>query len=734
MKNPFKQIDFKKFNDLILHLNPNILAFSACDANGDVFWLKEQAFKKAINEVTNEIHGSINEDSKSAELNYFRDSENGEALYHTVLLDLADRPCGGLTVVARVDKNENQAQAQAEKESLQLITSFVTKERELISELNSMAYELEERYEELNLVYDTDDKSDGLDNGPEVLQSLVQNCTDYLDVAMAVLILPREDLTLFHHNTKHTIHYVHSILLQLKNGLFPWVEENKDSLVMNELTDSLRASVLPDVPYKIVCCPILLANDVVSGILVTLNPNYSRDFTNSDRNLLETMSRKAAKVAMANYDSLTGLLKRNGFEYLLGNALSSAQTEGKTFCVLHIDIDGMRVINDTASTKAGDKLIVEVGRVVREKIRDTDSVARLTGDKYGVLLDSCSLEMSCSIADNIRIAIHEINFNWDNQAYDTSACIGVAEMNADCESIQSVSAAAELAVNVAKEQGRNIVQVYQMGDTQLQRRKGEVHWVRNIQTALHRNDFELYSQMIQPIDNSSNPLHFEILLRMLDKEGGVISPGQFMPAAERFRLMPNIDAWVIENSFKMLTEATNYADVLDYIWTINLSGQSMNEPNLVDLITSLVKKYQIPPKVICFEITETVAVNNLKDAKYLMGILKNQGFQFALDDFGSGLSSFAYLKSLPVDYLKIDGAFVKGIVDDPFTDAIVRAINQVSQVRGLETIAEFVETPDIVRCIKEIGINYAQGYGIAVPIPLSEQLNNLRLEKLRFVS
>ncbi|NNC68921.1 MAG: EAL domain-containing protein, partial [Gammaproteobacteria bacterium] len=402
--------------------------------------------------------------------------------------------------------------------------------------------------------------------------------------------------------------------------------------------------------------------------------------------------------------------------------------------ILHIDIDGVKVINDTVDNKAGDQLIIDVGNLIRDKIRDTDSVARLTGDKYGVLLDSCSLEMSCSIADNIRLAIHDMNFSWNNQVYDTSVCIGVAEMNADCESIQSAFAAAELAVNVAKEQGRNLVQVYQPGDTQLQRRKGEVHWVRSIQKALNQNGFELYSQMIQPIDDSSHTLHFEILLRMLDIDGTVIPPGKFLPAAERFRLMPLIDAWVIENSFKMLADAARYADVQDYIWTINLSGQSMNEPNLEESISSFVKQYQISPEMYCFEVTETVAVNNLKDAKRFMNILKDQGFLFALDDFGSGLSSFAYLKSLPVDYLKIDGSFIKGIVDDPFTEAIVKAINQVSQVRGLETIAEFVENSEIIRCIKDIGINYAQGYGISKPIPLSEQLNNLRLEKLRFVS
>ena len=733
MKNPFKQVDFKVFNDLISSLNPRIHAFAACDAHGDVFWINSQTYRKDIETLILNLHKSYSIKQRDDELYFHRDLGNGEQLHHIILQDLAERPCGGLTIIVKGNAKDDVEKEEA-KQCILLAASCISKERELISELNSMAYELEERYEELNLVYDTDDKSDDYVNGSDVLQTLVHNCTDYLDVAMAVLVLPREELTIFHHNTKHEIHYIHSILLQLKNNLFPWAKEHKESVVLNDLSDPLRSTTLPDVPYKLICCPIFVSDQEINGILVTLNPNYSRDFSNSDRNLLETMSRKAAKVAMANYDSLTGLLKRNGFEFLLENALSSAQSDGKTYCVLHIDIDGMKVINDTADTKAGDQLIIEVGKLIREKIRDTDSVARLTGDKYGVLLDSCSLAMSCNIADNIRLAIHEMNFTWEEQAFDTSACIGVAEMNADCESIQSIFAATELAVNVAKEQGRNIVQVYQTGDTQLQRRKGEVHWVRSIQEAIHKNGFELFCQMIQPIDNSTNSLHFEILLRILADDGSVISPGQFMPAAERFRLMPNIDAWVIENSFKTLSEASSFADISDYIWTINLSGQSMNEPTIVDLIISLADDFQINPENICFEITETVAVNNLSDAKHLIIKLKNRGFKFALDDFGSGLSSFAYLKSLPVNYLKIDGAFIKGIVDDPFTEAIVRAINQVSQVRGLETIAEFVENPEIIKCIKEIGINYAQGYGIGKPIPLSNQLNDLRLEKLRFVS
>ena len=730
MKNPYKQIEFKKFNDLIVHLDDKVCALFACDQNGDMFWPNDSIYKNKIQEVTTEIHQELlNSYNKIEEINFHLINDEN-VLYHTVIYDQADKPCGGLSIL--VNK-----QADVSKEdpgviqSLCFIKTCVEEERKLVAELNSMAFELEERYEELNLVYDTDDQSDGIINGPDVFEQLVQNCTDYLDVAMAVLIMPREDLVIFHHNTNHPIHYVHSLLKQLENKLYPWVEQNKEALVMNDLSDELRTKILPEVPYKLVCCPVMLSSNQVGGILVVLNPNYLRDFTNSDRNLLDAMARKAAKVAMANYDSLTGLLKRNGFEYLLENALSNSQSEGATYCVLHIDLDGVKVINETADTKAGDQLISDVGKLIREQIRDTDSIARLTGDKYGVLLDACSLEMGCTIADNIRTAVHEMNFCWNGQTHETSTCIGVVEMNADCENIQSILAASELAANVAKEQGRNLVQVYQHGDTHLQRRSGEVYWVRSIQNALNHNGFEIYSQMIQPIDGVSETLHFELLIRLIEKDGTRIPPGKFMPAAERFRLMPAVDQWVIENSFKLLVEAGSQSYINEYIWTINLSGQSLNEESIVSDISTLAMKYQISPEIICFEITETAAVHNLKIAKQIISELKKIGFQFALDDFGSGLSSFAYLKSLPVDYLKIDGAFIKGIIEDPFTKAIVMAINQVSQVRGLKTIAEFVENPQITQCIKEIGVNYAQGYGVGKPIPLAEQLHKLKIEDQR---
>ena len=490
--------------------------------------------------------------------------------------------------------------------------------------------------------------------------------------------------------------------------------------------------MFPDILYNIVCSPIYVADNTVGGILVTLNPNSARDFTNSDRNLLEAMAKKASKIAMASYDGLTGLFKRNAYEGFLERALGICRTEAKTYCLLHIDIDGIKVVNETIDNKAGDYLISEIAKLLRENTRDTDIIARLMGDKFGILLDACPLETGCAIADSIRKAIQDAKFTWESQKFEATACIGVAELNADSENIQSAIAAAELSVGIAKENGRNIVQVYQQADTILQRRKGEVHWIREIQKALKLDRFELYCQPIVPISDASNTDRFEVLLRLFGDDGAMVSPDNFIPAAERFRLMTAIDEWVIEHTFALLSEYRSVVD--EYMWSINLSGLSLGKQEIVQNIIELSKRFNISPALICFEITETAALSNMEQSKKFINVLREKGFCFALDDFGTGTSTFTYLKNLPVDYLKIDGSFIKEIIDDQFAQAVVSSITQVSRVRNLLTIAEYVENKEILQCIKGIGVDFAQGYGVGKPVSLKETLISLSSGNSRVVN
>ena len=717
MKNTIKQLDYSQYSDLANQIIPGLISLNVFEESGEVLWTSNKN-KDSINRITIRKGHQEQENSKNYNKIYTAELKDQHTVYIKYMYSCSDELYGGIALVVDSSVRDNSIA----KIVLQL-SHFVAKEIELSSELDAMSYELEERYEELNLVYDTDDPIIESDSGPEIFENLVGNCTDYLDVAMTAVILPKEDLTVFHIKESGKIHYVHSILTQFRSYSFPWIEQNGQSIVSNDLTDGYRQNVFPDIPYKIVCSPIYVADNMVGGILVTLNPNSARDFTNSDRNLLEAMAKKASKVAMMHYDGLTGLFKRNAYEGFLERALNVCRTEAKSYCLLHIDIDGIKVVNETIDNKAGDYLITEIARLLRENTRDTDIIARLMGDEFGILLDACSLETGCTIADSIRKAIQDTRFNWKEQFFEATACIGVAELNTDSENVQSVIAAAELSVGIAKEHGRNIVQVYHQGDTVLQRRKGEVHWIREIQKALKLDRFELYCQPIVPISAASNTTHFEVLLRLFGDDGAMVSPDNFIQAAERFRLMTTIDEWVVEHTFALLSEYSSVAN--DYMWTINLSGLSLDKHEIAQRIVDLSQRFNISPQLICFEITETAALNNMEQSKKFINFLREKDFRFALDDFGTGTSTFAYLKNLPVEYLKIDGSFIKEIVDDPFAEAIVNSITQVSRVRNLQTIAEYVENQEIMQRIKNIGVDFAQGYGVGKPVPLKETLASL---------
>ncbi|MFK7794521.1 MAG: putative bifunctional diguanylate cyclase/phosphodiesterase [Gammaproteobacteria bacterium] len=697
MNNIQIKFDFSHYLDLANQMISGLDCLCVFDPTGDVRW-------------------ASNKDNNVSNV-YLYKSDAKQITCMNYVFSSAEEIIAGVAVIVDMHVINDDLQ-----KNLQILSAVIEREIQFSLELDAMSLELLERYEELNLVYESDDQDVEIDSGPEMFEQLVKNCTEYLNVAMSALIMPNEDLTIFNTNKSEKIHYIHAILAQLKSTTFPYIKEHRQSVVCNGLEDSLRKEIFFDIPYKVICSPVYVGNDVLAGILVTLNTNNSQDFTNSDRNLLETMAKKATKVAMANYDTLTGLYKRETYERYLDKALSVSKAEAKSHCLLHIDIDGIKIINETIDPKAGDLLIHEIAKLIRINTRDSDTVARLMGDKFGVLLDSCTLETGCTIADNIRQAIQEIRVAWNRQKIEATACIGVSELNADSENIQGAIAASELAASFAKENGQNIVQVYRQGDTVMQRRHDEVHWVRVIQKALKNDKFELHCQPINPISDD-DVTHYEILIRMLDDDGNMVSPDNFIPAAERFRLMSAIDEWVIKNTFEMLSEFRTIAQ--NYMWTINLSGISLNNEKFSSKIIQLSERFDISPKLICFEITETVAVDSFDDAKRFINFLKYKGFSFALDDFGTGSSTFTYLKKLPVEYLKIDGSFIKEILDDPFSEAIVKSITQVSQVRGLRTIAEYVENEQILERVKAIGIDFAQGYGVGKPVSFRQTLIDL---------
>jgi diguanylate cyclase (GGDEF)-like protein/PAS domain S-box-containing protein len=428
----------------------------------------------------------------------------------------------------------------------------------------------------------------------------------------------------------------------------------------------------------------------------------------------------------ATHDALTGLINRREFERRLEHALQTGKQDKKEHSLLYLDLDQFKVVNDTCGHTAGDELLKQLTGVLQAKLRSGDTLARLGGDEFGVLLESCPTGPALRIADLLRQTVHEFRFTWDGKIFPLGASIGLVTFSDGEETLSDILRMADAVCFLAKDNGRNRVQVYTAEDKSLAKRRGEMGWVGRIQKALEEQRFVLYTQKIlQLSDNSESGEHYEVLLRMKDEDGILVPPMAFIPAAERYGLMPELDRWVIATSFAQYAGRHPDGSPLGTC-SINLSGTSICDESLYEFLVEQFDLHKVPPAGICFEITETSAIANLIQANILIGKLKDLGCRLSLDDFGSGMSSFSYLKHLPVDYLKIDGGFIKDMINDPIDRAMVEAINNIGHVMNIETIAEFVENDSTLEALRGIGVDFAQGYGIERPRP--EQPDKADLE------
>jgi diguanylate cyclase (GGDEF)-like protein/PAS domain S-box-containing protein len=422
----------------------------------------------------------------------------------------------------------------------------------------------------------------------------------------------------------------------------------------------------------------------------------------------------------ASYDALTGLVNRREFEQRLERVLDTAVIEHTENALCYLDLDQFKVINDTCGHIAGDELLRQVAAVLQTNVRQRDTLARLGGDEFGVLMERCSLEQAMRVANKLRRKVADFRFVWAQRSFGVGVSVGIVPIDQNSEKISAVMNAADSACYTAKYKGRNRVHVYRRSNTDLVRRHGDAEWVARVERALHENSFELAYQPIVPVNSATaDGTHIELLLRLPDASGEPVPPGAFLPAAERYNLSSPIDRWVVTNALAWFAENPD-ALARVTVCAINLSAQSLVDPKFLNFVCDALEASPMPAEKICFDISESVAIANLTDATRFMGTLGKLGCRFALDDFGSGHSSFAYLKTLPVDYLKIDGVYIKGIADDPLDFAIVRSINEIGQIMEKQTIAEVVESEEVAQKLREIGIDYYQGYFIAEPRPIGE--------------
>ena len=497
-------------------------------------------------------------------------------------------------------------------------------------------------------------------------------------------------------------------IIQINEELRPW--QNRFSNTLGEATRWIRSTlllVILTVAGILIPCGIYLTQRMVSQV----------DRAERELKELKLGQEYAVKLAYhASHDPLTNLVNRLEFEKRLALALHTASSQGRQHSVMYLDLDRFKIVNDTCGHAAGDQLLRQVSALLKEQVREGDSLARLGGDEFGVLLENCPLQEAIGIADKLRQCIGDFRFFSEGKSFSIGASVGVVQIADGTLNLTDILSAADAACYMAKEKGRNRVQFYRPHDSEVSMRRGEMEWVPRLQLALQEGRFVLYSQEIMSIGGqSSQASHHELLVRMIDPHGKIIPPMAFIPAAERYSIMPMIDQWVVHNAFAAISALGPDCGT----YSINISGASIGDERILEFVREQFRKFVMPPRSVCFEITETAAIANFDKAARFFGEMKSLGCLFSLDDFGAGMSSFGYLKHLPVDFVKIDGSFVKDLGHDPIAVAMVRAINDVGHVMGKKTIGEFVNGEVVLGALRDIGVDFAQGNWISPPIPFS---------------
>jgi diguanylate cyclase (GGDEF)-like protein/PAS domain S-box-containing protein len=446
--------------------------------------------------------------------------------------------------------------------------------------------------------------------------------------------------------------------------------------------------------------PLYANNDVLFGHVTVLH----------DVTMLRSLSNQLSY--QARHDSLTGLINRYEFDRKTQEAIDDVATENRTHCVAYIDLDQFKIVNDTCGHMAGDQLLRQLADHLKTKVRNADTLARLGGDEFALLLMGCNLKKAQKIVDDLLDVVRNYRFTFDDKVFKVSASIGLTEISPNQHlTLSELISTADSACYSAKNDGGNRIYSHRLDDNDMKERSNQLEWVSRIHLALEQQQFVLYIQRMESLAHGEEQ-HCELLIRMQGEDGKLYPPGAFLPAAERYHLMPKIDRWVVAEALSIIARK---GASFPYVCAINLSGQTLSEDGFLDFVVEQINQHGVDARRICFEITETAVIANLNKARQFMRALREIGCRFSLDDFGSGLSSFAYLKNLDVDFLKIDGMFVKAIVNNKIDRAMVESINNVGHVMGLLTIAEFAENDDIINMLKEIGVDYAQGYGVAKP-------------------
>jgi diguanylate cyclase (GGDEF)-like protein len=710
------------YAQLVRALLPRLTNLGVFNARGELHWAGEMAVGP---DLSHAVISSLEAASRTADSQGELCSVGGEPAYLFWLRrddSLSDlKPFALVAIICRA--------AEGEQRSFSFVQSLVRPaieclRRELLArdEILNLHSSLIEQDNDLEMLLSVSGSAENAK--PESatdLKALVVSATAHLKVGMAALIIPEKGIALVHTAANSTLD--NALLARAHRHLLSMAQVRRKAAIVNKLVLQVGAD---PVNYRVLACPIPRSDGRCMGVLALFRADTAPEFTPHHARLTELLARRVASIIAHSYDALTGLLTRPAFEERVRAVLEERDSAQSWWSALSIDINRLHVINDNFGMHMGDRVIALLGELIRERIPPRALAARISGDRFAILLPA-GLGDAAKFAESLRVGAESVGAGIGDGKMPVSISIGVSTVEPRSKEFVHAFAAAETACKAANDRGRNRVEIYQEADESIVRRFTDINLISDLRSAIAENRLHLNAQMIAPLGGYAGAPHFEILLRMLAENGEIVGPDHFMSAANRYQLMPTIDRWVIAHAIEMLQPHAELLRQSAIVFTINFSGQSLQDAEFTEHVGRLIESSGLPPSSLCFELTESAAIGNLARAEALMRRLRKLGCNIALDDFGTGLSSLAYLRTLPIGMLKIDGSFVRDVLKDPRAESMVQAIAQLARAMSLTTVAEYIETEEIRTRITALGVDYGQGFAIAKPVPLIDLLAELPL-------
>jgi diguanylate cyclase (GGDEF)-like protein len=718
---PAADASFDPYSRLLRMLMPSLRGVVVHDGFSNLVWASDEwDLAEEADVIKDCIAAALTDPAEFAGI--VRTLDADRAVYSFAIRGEHIELLGVVSLIARLSGTQTEARPlQTVRQLVQPALECLRRELTLRSKLGSRERDLDVRERDLDLMLEISSHQSAAASDTDEFGLILKTGLDRMGCALAALWVPDKNIALS--LTRSGQPMSPESLQRAQHHLMAWMQLQQRTIVVNHIS-----KIASDVaaPYKILACPVRHPSERVMGVLALFNPPSAQDFDLHQTRIAEVLAKRATSIIQAQYDASTGLMTRQAFERQ-ATALLGATATANAHIILYLDIDRLHVINETFGMHVGDDVIVTVAECMAKSLPAGALSARISGDRLAALIPDSSMDGAALIAEKIRAAAAAIVPRAGQGSFEVSVCLGVAPIGRADSALAHALATAEIACKAAKDRGRNRVEMFQDSDQSIIRRHTDIMVIGKLRDALGNDSFRLDAQPILPLRGNYGRPRFELLIRMLGDRGEIIPPGKFLSAAERYQLMPTIDRWVIHRSCQLLGEhsASVGEDIARF--AINLSGQSLQDDTFLEFVTEEIKSSGLAPGVLCFELTETATIGNLAKAQNFMRSLQDLGCQFALDDFGTGVSSLAYLKDLSVNYLKIDGSFVRDAITNSRSESMIKAIAQLAKVMCMETIAEYVETDPLRARMADLGVDYGQGFAMGKAQPLEDLLQELAI-------